>query len=110
LPEESTAVNTVIAYEPVWAIGTGLRPREEEIAATLGVMRSFFARRSAGEGTPGWRILYGGSVTPENAEDLLTIPETGGVLVGGASLNAPSFLAIISAATKAFTADSASPV
>jgi triosephosphate isomerase len=79
-----------IAYEPVWAIGTGLTPTEAEVAAMHG-----FIRARVG---PGVRILYGGSVKPGNAAALLALPEVGGALVGGASLVAEEFLAIARAA------------
>ncbi len=80
----------VIAYEPVWAIGTGLTPTIDEIAG----MHAFI-RRQAGEGV---RILYGGSVKPSNAAEILRIPDVDGALVGGASLKADDFAAIIRAA------------
>jgi triosephosphate isomerase len=86
-PEEK---NVVIAYEPVWAIGTGLTPTTDEIAA----MHSFI-RRQTGEGI---RILYGGSVKPPNAGEILAITNVDGALVGGASLKADDFAAIIRAA------------
>lgn len=82
--------NIVIAYEPVWAIGTGLTPTEADIAA----MHAFI-RREAGSRL---RILYGGSVKPSNAKAILAIPNVNGALVGGASLRAADFYAIISAA------------
>jgi triosephosphate isomerase len=82
-----------VAYEPVWAIGTGHTPTETEIAAMHGMIRKALQARmgAAGEAI---RILYGGSVKPENAKSLLAIPDVGGALVGGASLKAESFLAI----------------
>jgi triosephosphate isomerase len=80
----------VIAYEPVWAIGSGLTPNAGEIAAVHGVIR-----RQAGEGA---RVLYGGSVKPGNAQEILAIPGVDGALVGGASLKADDFLAIVRAA------------
>ncbi len=80
----------VVAYEPVWAIGTGLVPSVQDVAAMHG-----FIRARVG---PGVRILYGGSVKPENAALLLGVADVGGALVGGASLDAAGFLAIARAA------------
>jgi len=80
----------VIAYEPVWAIGTGLTPTIEDIAAM-----HRFIRQKAGAGV---RILYGGSVKPSNAAEILAVEDVNGALVGGASLKADDFYAIISAA------------
>jgi triosephosphate isomerase len=80
----------VVAYEPVWAIGTGLTPTIDEIAD----MHAFIRHR-VGEGV---RILYGGSVKPSNAADILRLPNVDGALVGGASLEAEDFAAIIRAA------------
>ena len=80
----------VVAYEPIWAIGTGHTPSLDE-------MRAMHAHISTL--TPaGTRVLYGGSVTPDNAAEILALPEVGGVLVGGASLNAKDFMAIIRSA------------
>jgi triosephosphate isomerase len=83
----------VIAYEPIWAIGTGRIPTPADIRAVHQHIRAALVARlgSAGAGLP---ILYGGSVKPENAAALLAVPEVGGALVGGASLEADSFLAI----------------
>lgn len=99
LPEESSAENTIIAYEPVWAIGTGVVPSSAEIhemhAALRGLLRQRFGDGDA------CRILYGGSVTPANAASIFAIDEVDGALVGGASLKASSFLDIIAAANRA---------
>lgn len=92
-----TAKNTVIAYEPVWAIGTGLTPTDEQIAAVHAHIRKALIRRFGAEGER-IRILYGGSVKPSNAAQLLAIPHVNGALVGGASLQAADFLKIIAAA------------
>jgi triosephosphate isomerase len=93
LPQGCTAANTVIAYEPVWAIGTGLTPTPADIAAVHAQIRSnLVARFSDGAG---FRILYGGSVKPSNAAELMAIENVNGALVGGASLKADDFLAII---------------
>ncbi|HET6184220.1 MAG TPA: triose-phosphate isomerase [Acetobacteraceae bacterium] len=83
----------VIAYEPVWAIGTGKTPTEAEVAAMHAFIREELLRQF-GEAGRGIRILYGGSVKPANAASLLGLPEVGGALVGGASLVAADFLAI----------------
>jgi triosephosphate isomerase len=87
----------VIAYEPVWAIGTGRTPTEADIAAIHGAIRARLAARfgQAGQGT---RILYGGSMKPGNAKAILALPNVDGGLVGGASLVAADFLAIARAA------------
>ena len=96
LPESSTSANTVIAYEPVWAIGTGLTPTAGEVAAVHAAIRDVVASRFGGEGRR-MRLLYGGSVKPENARELMAVANVNGALVGGASLKAADFLAIISA-------------
>jgi triosephosphate isomerase len=87
----------IIAYEPVWAIGTGRTPTEAEVAAMHGFIRDMLRVRHGAAGEAA-RILYGGSVKPANAAALLALPEVGGALVGGASLAAESFLAIARAA------------
>ncbi len=88
----------VVAYEPVWAIGTGRTPTPDDVAAVHGFIRAQLVTRfgAAGQGV---RILYGGSVKPENAALLLGQPNVGGALVGGASLTAASLLAIAAAAS-----------
>jgi triosephosphate isomerase len=83
----------VVAYEPIWAIGTGRTPTEADVAAMHGFIRAELVSRF-GEAGKGVRILYGGSVKPSNAATLLNLPEVGGALVGGASLKAEDFLAI----------------
>ncbi len=85
----------VIAYEPVWAIGTGLTPTPDDVAEVHGHIRARLSARfgAAGQGV---RILYGGSVKPANAKELLTVADVDGALVGGASLVAAEFLAIAS--------------
>jgi len=87
----------VVAYEPVWAIGTGRSATEAEIAAMHAGIRAEL-HRLLGEQARGVRILYGGSVKPDNARALLGLPDVGGALVGGASLEAAAFLAIAAAA------------
>ncbi len=87
----------VLAYEPVWAIGTGRSATAEDVAAMHRFLRAALIRR-LGEAGARTRILYGGSVKPDNAQALLAIPEVGGALVGGASLDPDAFLAIAYAA------------
>jgi triosephosphate isomerase (TIM) len=87
----------VVAYEPVWAIGTGKTATEDDVATMHGYIREALVRL-LGHGGAAVRILYGGSVRPANAESLLAVPEVGGALVGGASLKADDFLAIARAA------------
>ena len=88
--------NLVIAYEPVWAIGTGLTATSEQAQEVHAFIRSLL-RELFGPAAEGIRILYGGSVTPDNAASLLAKPDIDGALVGGASLKADSFLKIIAA-------------
>ena len=95
LPATATAANTVVAYEPVWAIGTGLTPTAAEVGAIHAGIRATLTKRFA-EGRA-MRILYGGSVKPENARELLSIADVNGALVGGASLAAQDFLGIVAA-------------
>jgi triosephosphate isomerase len=98
LPEgEGAAEKVTVAYEPVWAIGTGRTPTIEDIAAMHAAIRAKLGE-IYGEAGAAVRILYGGSVKPENAGEILAVPEVGGALVGGASLTAESFLGIIVAA------------
>ena len=87
----------VLAYEPVWAIGTGLTPSLEEIIAMHRAARQALARRCGAAAADATRILYGGSVKPDNAAAILSLPEVDGALVGGASLETKSFLAIVRA-------------
>ncbi|MBA2590101.1 MAG: triose-phosphate isomerase [Alphaproteobacteria bacterium] len=96
VPAGATAENTAIAYEPVWAIGTGKTPTAADIVAMHGHIRSCLVRR-LGEGARQMRILYGGSVKPDNAAEILNLPEVNGALVGGASLKCADFLGIIAA-------------
>jgi len=85
-----------IAYEPVWAIGTGLTPTLEQIAEVHAAVRAALVER-LGEGGRTAPILYGGSVKPSNAAEILAVQDVGGALVGGASLKAQDFLGIIRA-------------
>ena len=96
LPEGATPANLVIAYEPVWAIGTGLTPTVADVAEVHGFIRATLAGRMGGEGA-GVRILYGGSVKPSNAVELMGVANVDGALVGGASLTAKDFLGIAAA-------------
>jgi len=95
VPDRATAENLVIAYEPVWAIGTGLTPTPADVGEVHGFIREHLATRfpAAGQGI---RILYGGSVKPSNAKELMAVANVDGALVGGASLNPTDFLAIVS--------------
>src|SRR5690349_17263947 len=92
VPDGATAANTVIAYEPVWAIGTGVTPTPNDVTEAHAYIRDRLANR-VGEATQ-VRVLYGGSVKPSNAQELLTLPNVNGALVGGASLKAEDFLGI----------------
>jgi triosephosphate isomerase len=86
----------VIAYEPVWAIGTGLTPTPADVAEMHRFIREYLSARYSAAGT-GIRILYGGSVKPSNAAELLHVADVNGALVGGASLKADDFLGIAQA-------------
>ncbi len=94
LPPDATPENTVIAYEPVWAIGTGRTPTNPEVAEVHGAIRALAAKRLGTDGASRLRILYGGSMKPSNAEDLLALEDVDGGLIGGASLNVEDFWAI----------------
>jgi triosephosphate isomerase len=93
LPDGGTPENLVIAYEPVWAIGTGLTPTPADVAQAHAFIRTRLAERYGGQ-VGGIRILYGGSVKASNAKELLGITDVNGALVGGASLTARDFLGI----------------
>jgi len=93
VPEKASAANTVIAYEPVWAIGTGLTPTVKDVEEVHGMIRKELVKRF-GEAASAIRILYGGSVKPDNAATLLKAADVDGALVGGASLKAGDFLGI----------------
>ncbi|HEX2538633.1 MAG TPA: triose-phosphate isomerase [Pseudolabrys sp.] len=96
LPDGAIAETLVVAYEPVWAIGTGVTPT----SADVGLVHAFIRERLVGRFGPAggdMRILYGGSVKPANANELMSVPHVDGALVGGASLKAEDFLGIAAA-------------
>lgn len=97
LPSSLSGKAFAVAYEPVWAIGTGLTPTLEQIEEVHAAVRAAMIAR-LGEGGRVAPILYGGSVKPSNAAEILAVAEVGGALVGGASLKAEDFLGIIRAA------------
>ena len=96
VPDGATAANLVIAYEPVWAIGTGKVPTLEQIGEVHGFIRADLTERLGAEAA-GVRILYGGSVKPSNAAEIFGVADVDGALVGGASLKAADFGGIIAA-------------
>lgn len=102
LPDEldNPTDTLTIAYEPIWAIGTGRTPTVEDIGAMHTAIRSMLVKKYGEEHAAQVRILYGGSVKPENARELLAADEVGGALIGGASLTAESFLGIVLAAAE----------
>ena len=93
LPDKATAGDLLVAYEPVWAIGTGLTPTPADVAAVHGFIRERLMARYAAQGE-GMRILYCGSVKPSNAKELMSVRDVDGALVGGAALKAEDFLGI----------------
>ncbi|HXQ14038.1 MAG TPA: triose-phosphate isomerase [Caulobacteraceae bacterium] len=95
LPDALAGAPFALAYEPIWAIGTGVTPTSAEIEDVHGAIRRALSERWPGAGAP---ILYGGSVKPDNASEILGLAEVGGALVGGASLTATQFLPIVRAA------------
>jgi triosephosphate isomerase len=99
LPSEVPAERIVVAYEPVWAIGTGLIPTLADVAAAHALIRDGLGP-PLGAGAARVRILYGGSVNPGNAATLLAVPHVDGALVGGASLKAADFLKIVAASAQ----------
>jgi triosephosphate isomerase (TIM) len=92
VPEGATATGLVIAYEPVWAIGTGRTPTAEDIAEVHAAIRTTLGELAEEAGAV--RILYGGSVKPDNAAEILAVPNVNGALIGGASLKAEDFWGI----------------
>lgn len=97
VPVAASADKLVIAYEPVWAIGTGLTPSNDDIVAAHAHIRARLAGRLGQEQADAVRILYGGSVKPDNAGTIMALPGVDGALVGGASLKAADFLTIVAA-------------
>ncbi|PCH81029.1 MAG: triose-phosphate isomerase [Hyphomicrobiales bacterium] len=96
VPDQATSSNCVIAYEPVWAIGTGLTPTAQDVADVHSFIRQSLVRRFGNEAKQ-MRLLYGGSVKPANAGELMGVIDVDGALVGGASLKAADFLGILNA-------------
>jgi triosephosphate isomerase (TIM) len=96
LPDGASAASLVVAYEPVWAIGTGRTPTPADVVEVHGFIRERLTARFGAAGQ-GMRVLYGGSVKPANAKELLTLANVDGALVGGASLKADEFLGIAAA-------------
>ena len=94
LPRNCIAKNTVIAYEPIWAIGTGLTPTTDDVAEVHGFIRARLQRRFRDQGV-NMRLLYGGSVKGSNAAELLSVRNVNGALVGGASLTVADFWPIV---------------
>lgn len=96
LPDAATAGTTTIAYEPIWAIGTGLTPTPDEIANVHKALRAYLTTRLPAQGST-MRLLYGGSVKASNANEIFALPNVDGALVGGASLKAADFSPIVTA-------------
>ena len=96
MPDDATPENTVIAYEPIWAIGTGQTPGPDQVEDVHAAIREDLIERF-GEAGKKIRLLYGGSVKPANARELLSVANVNGALIGGASLKADDFLAIYQA-------------
>ena len=96
LPTDCPAARLVVAYEPIWAIGTGVTPTVDDVAEMHAFIRRE-VRRHFPQGGDAVRLLYGGSVKPSNAAELMTVPDVDGALVGGASLKADDFMGIAAA-------------
>jgi len=103
LPAEQVA-GLVIAYEPIWAIGTGRTATAEDAQSACAHIRGVVAELAGAEASAGVRIQYGGSVRPENAAELMGLPDVDGALVGGASLDPATFASIVQAAGSVVTA------
>ena len=97
LPENVTGANTVIAYEPVWAIGTGKVPTTDQIAEVHSFLREALTARFGKDTAGAIRLLYGGSVKASNAVEIFAVTDVDGALVGGASLTATDFAPIVDA-------------
>jgi triosephosphate isomerase len=93
VPDGASAANTIVAYEPVWAIGTGVTPTAADVAEAHEFLRNQLRSRFGKEGQK-MRLLYGGSVKPSNAAELMAVDNVDGALIGGASLKSADFLAI----------------
>ena len=101
LPQiDNAGERLTVAYEPIWAIGTGNTATPEDVAAMHATIRSLLTETYGEEASASIRILYGGSVKPENAKELMALPDVDGALVGGASLSADSFMGIALAAAE----------
>ena len=100
VPDDSTAKNTVIAYEPIWAIGTGKTPTAADVQEVHAAIRKTLAKKLGKATANKMRILYGGSVKPNNAKESLSLPDVDGALIGGASLKAEDFINIAKNACK----------
>jgi len=98
VPEGSSAANTVIAYEPVWAIGTGRTPTSAEVQDVHAFIRGELAKKIGEDEAAKTRILYGGSMNPKNAEELLALADVDGGLIGGASLKVDDFWSVAQSA------------
>ena len=94
IPANARAANTIVAYEPVWAIGTGKTPTPKDVEEVHAAIRAAIAQKLGKAAAARMRILYGGSVKPANAADFLSLPDVDGALIGGASLKAEDFMAI----------------
>lgn len=94
LPNDAKAGNTVIAYEPVWAIGTGKTPTASEVEEVHAQVRKVLSAKLGKTEAGKMRILYGGSVKPSNAKEMLALEDVDGALIGGASLKSADFMAI----------------
>lgn len=101
IPEQSTGKNLVVAYEPIWAIGTGKVPTLDQIQEVHDFIRESLQKRFGKDTGAAVRLLYGGSVKPDNAADIFAVSNVDGALVGGASLKAVDFSAIVNALEKA---------
>ncbi|RDJ24208.1 triose-phosphate isomerase [Bosea caraganae] len=97
VPDGASAATLVVAYEPVWAIGTGLTPTAQDVAEMHAAIRAELGKLLGKAAAAGVRLLYGGSVKPSNAAELMNVANVDGALVGGASLKAEEFLAIAKA-------------
>ena len=100
VPDSATAANSVIAYEPVWAIGTGKTPTTDDVEEVHAAIRKVIAKKLGKGNANKMRILYGGSMKPANAAGLLALPDVDGGLIGGASLKASDFMAIAASVCK----------